>query len=271
MPTLFSHKQQGLSLTRTLTASPIPDGFRMHNHTSMELYCFLRGKGVYHIEGSEYILEPGDVLIMHPSESHYIDLDCAQPYERIVLNFTEEFLSPIDPEGWLLRPFRNRPAGKFNLYKSGELPGGSLSYFEAMTAEGNAQINILCGLLPLLRQIRLLWQSRAEETDTPGETLEYRIIRHVNRNLTGHLTLEDICEKYYISRSQLCRLFKRATGTTLWNYVTVKRLAMARELLAKGGQPTHIYTRCGFADYSTFYRAYVKAYGAAPNQKLADK
>ena len=267
----YSHKQRGLSLNRTLTPAPTPDGFRMHNHTSMEVYCFLGGKGIYHIEGSEYPLEPGVVLIMHPSESHYIDLDCTVPYERIVLNFTEEFLAPIDPEGWLLRPFRDRPAGKFNLYKSEELPGGSLSYFDAMTAGGDAQVNILCGLLPLLRQIRLLWQSRAEEADTPGETLEYRIIRHVNRNLTGHLTLEDICEKYYISRSQLCRLFKKATGTTLWNYVTVKRLALARELLAKGGQPTHIYTRCGFADYSTFYRAYVKAYGAAPTQKLTDK
>lgn len=260
MAVLFNYKEKDLQLTHSLTESPSPDGFRMHNHTSMELYCFLRGKGVYHIEGSEYLLEPGDVLIMHPSESHYIDLDCSLPYERIVVNFTEEFLQPLDPEGWLLRPFRERQAGKFNLYKSQDFP----TLFRTMlSSEGNVRVNILCGLLPLLDGICRLWQSRTEEQE--GETTEYRIIRYVNRNLTRALTLDEVCEKYYISKSQLQRLFKKATGTTLWHYVTVKRLALARQLLAQGEQPTHIYSRCGFADYSAFYRAYVKAYGTPPS------
>ena len=72
-------------------------------------------------------MEPGDVLIMHPSESHYIDLDCTMAYERFVANFGEDLLLSLDPSGWLLAPFRDRPAGKFNLYKSEEFPGGSES------------------------------------------------------------------------------------------------------------------------------------------------
>lgn len=267
MATLFSYKERGLNLFHTLTEQPKPDGFRMHNHTNMELYCFLQGRGVYHIEGSEYILEPGDVLIMHPSESHYIDLDCSLPYERVVVNFSEEFLLPMDPQGWLLHPFRERAPGKFNLYKSEEFPGGSESFFRRMLSpRGSTRMNILCGLLPLLDGICKLWQNRSEEDADQDETTEYRIIRYVNRNLTKALTLDEICDKYYISKSQLCRLFKKATGTTLWQYVTVKRLAMAKQLLDAGEQPTHIYTRCGFSDYSTFYRAYTKLYKHAPNQ-----
>ena len=265
MASLFYYKERDILLHHSLNDLPQPNAFHMHNHAHMELYCFLRGRGVYHIEGSEYILEPGDVLIMHPSESHYIDLDCTQPYERIVLNFSEEFLLSLDPQGWLLLPFRDRAPGKFNLYKSGEFPGGSEGYFRIMVSpQGSPRINILCGLLPLLDQICKLWQTRSEEEDAKGETMEYRIIRYVNRNLTKSLTLDEICEKYYISKSQLCRLFKKATGTTLWHYVTVKRLALAKQLLDAGEQPTHIYTRCGFGDYSTFYRAYVKAFGTAP-------
>lgn len=267
MPVLFSHKEQGLAVHLTLTEAPKPDGFRMHNHTNMELYCFLRGRGVYHIEGSEYILEPGDVLIMHPSESHYIELDCSVPYQRFVANFSDDFLLSLDPSGWLLAPFRDRPAGKFNLYKGEEFPSGSEALVEAMCAGGGSnRVSILCGLLPMLDRICRLWQTRTEEDSAPGETLEYRIVRYVNRNLTGQLTLDAICEKYYISKSQLQRLFKKATGTTIWQYVTVKRLAQARLLLDAGESPTHIYTRCGFSDYSTFYRAFVKLYGHAPNQ-----
>ena len=263
MPTLYSYKERELQLHHSLTEQPKPDGFKMHNHTSLELYCFLRGKGVYHIEGSEYILQPGDVLIMHPSESHYIDLDRSQPYERIVLNFTEELLLSLAPEGWLLRPFRERETGKNNLYKSDVFPALLRTM---LNPEGNRRVNILCGLIPMLDQICKLWLTRTEDDSLEGETTEYRIIRFVNRNLTRDLALDEICEKFFISKSQLQRLFKKATGTTLWHYVTVKRLALAQQLLEQGEQPTHIYSRCGFADYSTFYRAFVKAYGHSPNR-----
>ena len=262
MPNLYFYKQKDLYVGHTLTEAPQPQAFRMHNHNIMELYCFLRGKGIYHIEGSEYILEPGDVLIMRPSESHYIDLDCTQPYERIVVNFSQEFLQPIDPNGWLLRPFLERAAGKHNLYKSKDFA----PMLQAMVRpDGEPKVNILCGLLPLLSLIHRQWQNRTEEEDLAGETTEYRLIHYVNRHLTEDLTLDSICEKFFLSKSQLQRIFKKATGTTVWQYITVKRLAMAKQLLEAGEQPTHIYTRCGFTDYSTFYRAYVKQYGHCPN------
>ena len=70
MAQVYYYKQKGLSVSHSLTEAPETNAFRMHNHTTMELYCFLRGRGVYHIEGSEYPLESGDVLIMRPSESH---------------------------------------------------------------------------------------------------------------------------------------------------------------------------------------------------------
>lgn len=264
MPHLFGFKQPGLSINHSLTEAPEPNAFRMHNHTNMELYCFLRGKGVYHIEGSEYLLEPGDVLIMRPSESHYIDLNCTLPYERIVVNFSEEFLRPMDPNGWLLQPFLERAPGKLNLYRSKDFA----ALFQTMLrTDGDSGVNILCGLLPLLSQLHRLWQSRTEDEAIQSDTTQYRLIDYVNRNLSEDLTLDSVCEQFYISKSQLQRLFKKATGTTLWHYVTIKRLALACQLLESGEQPTHIYSRCGFADYSTFYRAFVKTYGHAPTAK----
>ena len=263
MSKTFLHKEPGLQLSMSTDIAPDRTHFQMHTHQNIEIYCFLKGRGVFHIEGSEYPLELGDVLIMQPAESHYIDIDCSLPYERIVLNISPDYLAPLDPAGYLLRPFTERPGGKLNLYKSSEFPGGSLALWQVMTSPlGDRHVNLLSGLLPLLNQICQLWQQRRE--DPQPDTPAYRIIRHVNAHLEDPLSLDELCASFYLSKSQLCRLFKKATGTTLWHYITVKRLAKAQELIAGGAHPTHIYTRCGFNDYSTFYRAYVKAYSIAP-------
>lgn len=259
----FSYREPGLQLSMTENLQPDPRHFVMHTHSHLEVYCFLRGRGVFHIEGTEYPLEPGDVLIMRPAESHYIDIDCSMPYERSVLSIWPEYLQPLDPSGYLLHPFQERQAGKLNLYKSSEFPGGSLALWQTMLSpEGDAHVNLLSGLLPLLNAICRLWHQRRE--DPQPDTPAYRIIRHVNAHLDQPMSLDEICAQFYISKSQLCRLFKKATGTTLWQYITIKRLAKAQELIAAGAHPTHIYAQCGFNDYSTFYRAYVKTYGTAP-------
>ena len=263
MSILFRYKEQGLALSRTSDTMPDLGHFTMHTHTNMEVYCFVRGRGSFYIEGTEYPLEPGDVLIMQPAESHFIRIDCTQPYERMVLNISPEYLLYYDPTGYLLQPFLQRPPGKLNVYKSSEFPQGSFALWQTMMAEeGDPHVNLLSGMLPLLNTICHLWQQRREDpqSDTPAS----RIVRYVNDHLQENMSLDQICARFYMSKSQLCRLFKRATGTTLWQYITIKRLAKAQELITAGGHPTHIYAQCGFNDYSTFYRAYVKTYGTAP-------
>lgn len=263
----FVYKEPGLTLSMSTDAKPDRNRFQMHTHQNIEVYCFLKGRGIFHIEGSEYPLEPGDVLIMHPAESHYIDIDCSLPYERIVLNIFPDYLTTLDPAGYLLKPFTERPGGKLNLYKSNEFPGGSMALWQTMMSPvGDRHVNLLSGMLPMLNHICHLWQQRRE--DPQPDTPAYRIIRYVNAHLDDPLSLDELSGIFFLSKSQLCRLFKKATGTTLWHYITVKRLAKAQELIAGGAHPTHIYTRCGFNDYSTFYRAYVKAYGTAPGGEI---
>lgn len=238
----------------------------MHTHSKAELYCFMGGGGVFHIEGTEYALEPGDVLIMAPGESHYIEVDCCQPYDRWGIHFEKELFQSIDPQGLLMKPFVERKPGTLNLYKSYEFKGGSRHYWDAMAvSEGDPRLNVLTGMLGLMNEIYSIYLSRDTEAHTAGNTVEYRIIRYLNKNLSANISLDDICRKFFISKSQLCRLFKKATGTTIWQYITIKRLNQARLLLREGEKPTKVCFECGFNDYSAFYRAYVKHYGHGPN------
>ena len=270
MSTLRKVRFQGVDGSHSLTEQPDPNAFRLHTHSQAEIYYFIRGGGIFHIEGSEYPLEPGDLLVMEPAESHYIELDCTQPYERKMIHFDMAILRAVDPEGLLLAPILSRPAGKQNLYKAFQFRGGSPEhYFDAILSGDPApQVGFFAGLVPLLHELLTIQNRQNQEPELAPDTLAYRILRYLNENLTQPITLQDICREFFISRSQLCRLFREATGVTVKHYLTVKRLVYARQRIEAGEAATHAYLQCGFNDYSSFYRAYVKYFGAAPTKHL---
>ena len=106
-----------------------------------------------------------------------------------------------------------------------------------------------------------------EDSGSDADPAAYRIIRYLNKHLEQPITLEDICHRFYISKSQLCRVFRAATGTTVRQYLTIKRLVKARQLIEAGERATHVSLQCGFNDYSSFYRAYSKHFHCAPSEK----
>ena len=268
MSTLRNLRFPGVNGSYSLTQQPDPNAFRLHTHSQAEIYFFLRGGGIFHIEGSEYPLEPGDLLVMQPAESHYIELDCSQPYERKMIHFDTSVLRTIDPDGLLLEPILNRLPGKQNLYKAFQFRGGSPAhYFDTiLSGEPAPQVGFFAGMVPLLHELCAIRSRQTQEPELAPDTLAYRILRYLNDNLTKPITLQDICREFFISRSQLCRLFREASGVTVKHYLTVKRLVYARQRIEAGEPATHAYLACGFNDYSSFYRAYVKYFGTAPTK-----
>ena len=163
-----------------------------------------------------------------------------------------------------------RKSGTHNCYKPYEFPeGGCEHYFRQMQAtDGQQRLNVLTGLLGLLNAVYKLDLSRTEELSDEAVALPQQIIRYINKNISQPLALEQICRQFYISRSQLCRMFTQVTGTTVWRYITIKRMELAQKLLEAGENPTHIYEQCGYGDYSSFYRAYRKHFGHCPGRKV---
>jgi len=266
MSILYEHNDPLFGLSHTLTDVPNPDHFFLHTHAKAELYYFVKGSGIFHIEGSAYQLEPGDLLLMRPTESHYIEVDVNQPYERKVLHFSMDCLKALDPIGCLFAPLLDREAGKMNLYKPHRFQGGSCEHYihTMMSARPDPQVSIFAGLVPLLHELCGIQAQLMGEPNTEPDSIEYRIMRYLNENIDKPVSLNDVCQRFYISKSQLCRIFRSCTGVTVKQYLTVKRLVRAKQLIDLGEHPTHIYSQCGFNDYSSFYRAYTKYYGHSP-------
>ena len=236
--------------------------FSMHTHATAELYYFIQGRAVFHIEGNSYALQPGDILLMRPSEAHYVEQDPEAPYERICLHFDTTLFAALDPDNSLMRPYYDREPGKGNLFRlEGEEIRGYLNHI----LKAADRLKAMANLILLLQKVGDAFQKGNTDGSQP-DTLEYRIVHYINQNLDSELSIQELCSRFFISRAQLCRRFKKITGTSVGKYVSAKRLITAQELLRQGKRPTEVYAICGYQDYSTFYRAYLQYFGCSPKE-----
>jgi len=92
------------------------------------------------------------------------------------------------------------------------------------------------------------------------------VVNFINSNLTLDLTLDYLADRFFISKFYLSRVFKKHMNVTPHNYISQRRLFLAKQLLYKGLPPTEVYRRCGYSDYSSFFRAFREKYGFSPKQ-----
>ena len=101
----------------------------------------------------------------------------------------------------------------------------------------------------------------AQKTDSE---LVVAIITYVNEHLGEIKSLDEIEQNFYFSRSYLNRIFKKKTGSTIWNYIILKRLLNAQNDIKMGKSAALAAAMNGFSDYSSFYRQYKKQFGTSP-------
>ena len=250
------------------------DAPRAHNRN--EILYFISGRAGYLVEGSVYKLVPGSIMIMRSGEMHKIIIEENQPYERMALHFDADIVNAIDKSGILSEPFNNRPLGIGNLYSSNDIRIGHIyeclkSIDSSPEDEEMRRIAITSNLFAILYEIKLAFDERMNKKNSnkPNHSLTSEIIAYINANLSSELSLEMLSERFFISKTHLNRIFKIATGVTVWEYVKLKRLIMARNSILTGSSAIEACQNSGFNDYSAFYRAYKERFGVSPkgNQK----
>ena len=280
---LYSYQNEGLYFHHSLDEAPSEAQFVMHAHESCELYCFLRGEGTYFVEGNEYRLSPRCLLLMRPGETHKAQLLPDSPYERTAIHFPPRLLSAIDPQEELLLPFYKRPVGRMNLYRPEEYDSqfvlNCLNSMTRPTGEGDAarRLAVVCNLPPVLLELRRAFAQihRGEPAGSGRETEPQSrigsVVEYINNNLTEDLNLTELAARFFVSKSYLNQQFRQATGTTVWNYILLKRLMIARAAIRDGVSVTDAFARSGFTDYSAFYRRYRDRFGVSPKDDLPKK
>ncbi|MCR5800813.1 MAG: AraC family transcriptional regulator [Lachnospiraceae bacterium] len=242
----------------------------MHIHDRCEIYYFVDGTASYLVEGSEYPLKPGSLLIMGPGEVHRARIDKTGPYERYAINFPIDLFDDIDPERIITRPMTERGLGKDNLYFRPEYRRLFEKVCDEKVGSDDRYVYIYSCIMSLLLDIGEEFGNRRKPRRGKNKTLSGSIIEYVNDNLSEELSVGSVAEHFYISESQLTRIFREYIGAAPWEYITAKRLMYAKSLIADGHNAGEAALMSGFGDYSSFYRAYVKRFGTSPARSRDD-
>jgi AraC-like DNA-binding protein len=79
----------------------------------------------------------------------------------------------------------------------------------------------------------------------------------IDENIHDPILLDEVASEVHISRYYLCRRFKQATGMTLTEYVTARRVEMAKEMLMNTSlRVADIAFEAGFQSLSQFNRCF---------------
>ncbi len=244
-----------------------------HIHNNYEIYIFLQGHVNYFVEQSCYQLKRGDILIFNSQEIHTVVNLKNEPYERITIHFDPKWIQNLStPQTDLLTCFQNHPKGIGNLshIKDTELtywlPNIEQLISYSKDPAYGSDLLTQSYLVQLLIYINQLYQNTVESTSDSIPVKVQPVLQYIDRHIAESLTLDGIADALSMDKFYLSHLFKQETGSTIFQYIVVKRVTLAKGLLSRGYSVTEACEIAGFNDYSNFIRTFKKITGYPPGQ-----
>lgn len=245
-----------------------------HYHDFHKILIHLRGDVSYCIEGRSYDLAPNDIVIVNAGEVHkpILNDDCI--YERIIIYVSQQFLDDYVSEGTdLACCFKQAYANQSHVLRLAASKGSRLAEIvgnlDASLNDheyANELYRKLLFLEFMIQLNRITLQGGIEYINTFSSNEKIiEIIDFLNKNLTKQISIDDLSEKFFLSRYYLMHTFKEETGYTIGSYITNKRLMLARDMIRDGSSITEACYACGFGSYSSFVRSYKKVFHHTPS------
>lgn len=242
-----------------------------HFHDVYEIYYFISGDADYLVEGKEYHLTPNSLILLSPFVMHSVKVNSTADYIRCCIFFRPEDII-LERRSFLLScfPGQSKYANQQEIFFENTEVYNLEVYFRNFTRLNHLPKEKQTQYYPifleaLLSQIHFMSQTIHQSrfhNDTSTKIVD--LIHYLNEHMTENISLDDLASRFYLSKYYITRAFKKATGTTIINYLTHKRIILARQFMLNGDTASEASLKVGFSDYSAFYRAYKKVLGHGP-------
>ena len=247
----------------------------LHSHSFYEvIFCRASDRVEYLVGSRHYRLSAGDIVIVAPGAGHMplLPEDMQYPYERDVLWVNSGFMKKLMG---LFPGSRIEKMRDVLLFRTKGTPYSYIGEFfadgtkETMTQKtGYDKIVVADAILIISHILRAMSEGNSKEFEPEKPTMINALIEYIEGHLDEKLNLDEVAADFYISRGTVNKLFRESLDTTFYKFVTQRRLILAKVLMGEGESLDLVSAKCGFADYSTFYKAFKKEYGISPREYM---
>ena len=254
------------------------NGFPHHWHDEMEIIYVSEGAVSVSLRNEEYILDEGDIVLVHPQTIHAIKQyrDHSARYFNILFRFSmlesgskdicrEKYFQPIyDRE--LLMP--ERLTAEHPLH--GELkPLIQQLLVDPRRQRQSDELMIKSRVFEIM--YRILPYCEKADKDSAYEDIVFeklkRSLRYLEEHFADDLTIGHMAAISNYSASHFSKLFRQLTGDSFTQYLKRFRLETAAERIrTEKAKISEIAMECGFSNLSYFSRAFNERYKMSPSE-----
>lgn len=248
-----------------------------HSHDFCELVIVTQGSAMHMLEGASFPVTAGDVFLLQGRQKHYF-------YERRNLDLINIMYDPEKielPEGelrrmpgycalFMLEPTyrrQHRFASRLHLRR---VP---LAHVERLAEEmerecdhdeAGREVALRAKLLEMMVYLSRAYSS-ADTTEAHALLRVGHVIGALENDFARDWKLDELLDIAHMSRSNLMRVFRKATGQTPIDYLVRLRIQKSMEMLRNTDLTiTEVALEVGFNDSNYFTRQFRRILGESP-------
>lgn len=278
--TLYYRRKGGIMVEHMVR----PSNFNMrynHFHQEYEVYLLLRGHRQIFFDNRAYLAEPGSLILVDSGQihmSHSVQDAPSADYERLILYIDRSKVEQYDrifPE-LKMADFIHRHYGIYKLTEK-RLESMLQMYREIMQemdtqlprSQTAVDLKIISTFIEFWREntpVSFL-QDKSSSRSTGKYTAVYAVSDYVSTHFCENITLDDLANRFYISKYYLSRSFREVTGVGISEYVNILRVQRAQSLLLDAGMTvSRVSAAVGFESISYFEKIFKRHLAVTPAQ-----
>lgn len=250
-------------------------GSEPHTHDFIELVYVLRDRCMQTVDGVDYPMSHGDMLLINYHSVHSFDGEDGLEYVNILikpamvcgsLSGTENAFALLELEDYeAFRSIVNRDNCLMHFEGNERKELEMLIHYlltESHETRAGGEFALRSGFnLLLIAVFRKM--SLAMRTEPAG--VDDRLLDYIKTNCGQPLTLDFLAGRCGYNPCYFSRLFKRTTGHTLSEYLCSCRIEKACKLLSDSDLTVErIIGECGFSNRTKFFGEFTRRMGVTP-------
>ena len=269
----FNHDIENFHFERgTLSAEELS----VHTHDFFQIIYCRQGSLSHSVKSDSAKLFRGDISLIPPDTLHHITA-CDKNTIIVKISFTLDFIAkhcePLEMSSNFIKTLTNHKilpkispmSEDIYLFES---TAGKIRIESENQRPGREEIIRSC-LITLITVIARMYIWNEGSVITPFDSKQQRInncIAFIDSHLSEHISLDMISKMAAMSVPTFCDMFKSTTGVSFKDYLNKKRIEKAKSLLSCGEGITESAYTCGYNDFSTFYRNFIKYTDVTPSE-----